>query len=183
MISILNLQLQKISNDQFKATFQYSINRVTTIARVHDKLLKSKNLNKIAVHDYIVNIIDDLKIIYTSLYAIDMQINVDKNICMDMDQTQALGLIINELITNSNKYAFTKEANNIINLTIKNKEDLICFEYSDNGVGFNMDTVNKKDFIGITLIQRLANQLGTQATITSKTGMHISFSFKSKLKV
>lgn len=181
MISILNLQLQKLKNNEFKTTFQYSINRVTTIARIHDKLLKSKSLSEIGTKDYIESIIDDLKIIYNSLDAIDIRINVDSKIFIFIDQTQALGLIINELITNSNKYAFTRKTNNLIQLNIVEKEGVIYFDYFDNGVGFDLNNINKKNSIGLTLIQRLVNQLGTEADINSKKGMQIKFSFKNKL--
>ena len=181
MISILNLQLQKLKNNEFKTTFQYSINRVTTIARIHDKLLKSKSLSEIGTKDYIDSVIDDLKIIYNSLDAIDIRINVDSKIFIFIDQTQALGLIINELITNSNKYAFTRKTNNLIQLNIVEKEGVIYFDYLDNGVGFDLNNINKKNSIGLTLIQRLVNQLGTEADINSKKGMRITFSFKNKL--
>jgi|TARA_B110000240_G_scaffold121369_1_gene135618 two-component sensor histidine kinase len=181
MISILNLQLQKLKNNEFKTTFQYSINRVTTIARIHDKLLKSKSLSEIGTKDYIESIIDDLKIIYNNLDAIDIRINVDSKIFIFIDQTQALGLIINELITNSNKYAFTRKTNNLIQLNIIEKEGVIYFDYLDNGVGFDLNNINKKNSIGLTLIQRLVNQLGTEANINSKKGMQITFSFKNKL--
>ncbi|PQJ81606.1 histidine kinase dimerization/phosphoacceptor domain -containing protein [Polaribacter glomeratus] len=182
IISILNLQLQKINNEEFKNTFQYSINRVTTIARIHDKLLKNNNLNEIPLKDYIENILTDLKVIYNSLHTINININVDRKIFIYIDQTQALGLIINELITNSYKYAFSNNNNNnLINLTISEKEGIIYFEYSDNGIGFDLNNIMIENSIGLKLIQRLANQLGTKADITSREGMETTFSFKNKL--
>jgi two-component sensor histidine kinase len=182
MISILNLQLQKIKNSEFKDTFQYSINRVTTIARIHDKLLKNDNLSRIPLYNYIENIVDDLKIIYNSLHAVKININIDPKLLIYIDQTQALGLIINELITNSYQYAFSNQKDNLINIAITEKEGVIYFNYSDNGIGFDLNKINKNNFIGITLLQRLVNQLGTTANITPKDGMKITFSFTNKLE-
>jgi two-component sensor histidine kinase len=180
IISILNLQLRKIKDHQLKNTFQYSINRISTIAQIHDKLHQNKNLHKIILYTYIENIINNLEIVYNSLKAITIDINIDPKISIHIDQTQALGLIINELVTNSNKYAFSKPTDNLIHITIKEKKGIIHFSYTDNGQGFDIDKIITENSIGLTLIQRLANQLGTKVDITAKKGMSTTFSFKKK---
>ena len=180
IISILNLQLRKIRDNELKNIFQYSINRVSTIARIHDELHQNKNLHKIILCDYVESIISNLKILYSSLQAITIDINIDPKICILIDQTQALGLIINELITNSNRYAFSKTTDKLIHITITEKKGIVYFNYTDNGIGFDLSKISTENSIGLTLIQRLANQLGTKADITAKKGMNITFSFKNK---
>ena len=178
IISILNLQLRKIKDHQLKNTFQYSINRISTIAQIHDELHQNKNLHKIILYYYIESIINNLEIVYNSLKAITIDINIDPKISIHIDQMQALGLIINELITNSNRYAFSKTTDKLIRITIKEKKGIIYFSYTDNGQGFDINKIATENSIGLTLIQRLANQLGSNADITVKNGMNTTFSFK-----
>ena len=92
-------------------------------------------------------------------------INIDKNLHIDIDQTQAIGLILNELITNSYKHAFKDKINNAVSIKISVDDKTVSFNYKDNGVGFNINKIDKKSTIGINVIERLVNQLGTDAFI------------------
>lgn len=180
MTSILNLQQNKLKSDELKDTFQYSINRISTISKVHNKLFNNKSLTKISLNNYINNIVNELKTIYPNFKTVDFNINVQEGLYIHIDQTQALGLIVNELLTNTYKHAFLDKNNSKINLSISEKNDIIYFSYSDNGVGFDLNSINKKSSIGIVLIERLANQLEANAIFESKNGMSVSFSFKNK---
>lgn len=180
--SILNIQSNKLSNKELKDTFQYSINRVSIIGRIHNSSFSYENLLKISLDAYTKSIVKELKTIYTSLNDVKFKINIDKNLHIDIDQTQAIGLILNELITNSYKHAFKDKINNAVSIKISVDDKTVSFNYKDNGVGFNINKIDKKSTIGINVIERLVNQLGTDAFIDANKGMNITFSFINKLK-
>jgi two-component sensor histidine kinase len=183
MISLFNLQLNKLPNKELKDVFQFSINRVKTISKIHEKLYNNKSLNKISLNDYTQSIVKELKEVYFNLNSVNFKLKIKDDLFIHIDQTQTLGLIINELITNSKKHAFSdsKKENNIIIIINKNKS-LIHFNYIDNGSGFNVKEVLISKSLGLGLIKRLVNQLGTNATINAENGMNISFSFKNKIE-
>ena len=183
IISILKMQMNKLSEEDFKNTFQYSINRISTIANLHQDLLKSKTIAKISLNDFVHTIVNDLKQIYGYNQQIEFELNINKDLYIDIEQNQALGLIVNELVTNSYKHAFKNQDNNRISIIISNKLNQVYFNYKDNGKGFKLEQVDKKKSIGLTLIQRLANQLGATASIITEAGVLVKFKFTNKLKV
>ncbi|WP_186434358.1 histidine kinase dimerization/phosphoacceptor domain -containing protein [Lutibacter sp. Hel_I_33_5] len=180
MSSIMNLQLNKIKNASLKETFQYSINKINVLSIVHSTLFKNESLSDISLLEYIKSIIDNLNSLYNTQKQISYNINIPENLSIHIDQTQAIGLIINELITNSYKYAFREEKDNLITISISKKADVISFDYRDNGIGIDVEEINKNKTIGINLIRRLVNQLGSKPLIESVNGMKITFNFIEK---
>ena len=87
-----------------------------------------------------------------------------------------MGLILNELITNSIKYAFTKKGKDEIKVLIKKQpKNHYEFIYIDNGIGFN--TATTKEGLGLNLIKLLARQLGGTFKINSEKGIKVSIVF------
>ncbi|KOY52569.1 sensor histidine kinase [Polaribacter dokdonensis] len=177
IISILKMQMNRLSNDELKTTFQYSINRISTIASLHQDLLKDETISKISLNKFISTIVNDLKKVYGTLELVKFKIDIQENLFIHIEQNQALGLIVNELITNSYKHAFNTSINNEICIKVLEKENKVYFEYKDNGIGFNASKVDKSKSIGLILIQRLANQLKANATINSENGTTVHFNF------
>lgn len=177
IISILKMQMNKLPEEDLKTTFQYSINRISTIASLHQDLLKNETISKISLTNFVGTIVNDLKKVYGALEQVKFTIDIQENLYIHLEQNQALGLIVNELITNSYKHAFEHSIDHEIILRIHENDNQVYFEYKDNGVGFNVDEVDKSTSIGLVLIQRLANQLGADATINSEKGTTVSFNF------
>ena len=171
------MQMNRLSNDELKTTFQYSINRISTIASLHQDLLKDETISKISLNKFISTIVNDLKKVYGTLELVKFKIDIQENLFIHIEQNQALGLIVNELITNSYKHAFNMSINNEICIKVLEKENKVYFEYKDNGIGFNASKVDKSKSIGLILIQRLANQLKANATINSENGTTVHFNF------
>jgi len=102
--SLLSLQSRYINDNEALEIFQEGQNRVKSMALVHEKLYKSENLSNISIQDYIKDIIHYLSNAY-NFNSIEFNINV-QDISFNIDTAIPLGLIINEIITNSLKYAF-----------------------------------------------------------------------------
>ncbi|WP_369047706.1 sensor histidine kinase [Tenacibaculum sp. UWU-22] len=179
--SLLTMRLKSIKSEKAKETIQHSINRIAVLSKIHHKLYdNNNNLNTIHLDEYINEIVLDLKTFYDQNKNVEFKLNIQENIFIHIDQTVTIGLIINELVTNSYKYAFiNKDKNNIIAIFFTRNNDKLFFKYTDNGVGFDVNKKTKS--MGIYLIKRLINQLGSDAKFASSSnGMEVSFDFIDK---
>jgi two-component sensor histidine kinase len=104
-------------------------------------------------------------------------------ILLNIDQSIPVGLIINELITNSIKHAFKGKENQkleiVINISTKNQ--IVQISYSDNGTGFNLDNVNKTS-IGLKLLKMLVQELHGTYKMNGQNGCYFELNFRNKTK-
>ena len=102
--------------------------------------------------------------------ANDVSLNIDKAI--------PLGLILNELLTNSYKYAFEDKNSGSIYINIEKNESNYSFAYKDDGVGFDVNSLTVSDSLGMSLITRLSHQLGAKPIFKNNNGLELSFDFE-----
>jgi len=173
--SLIYLQSKKVTDEKTKELFNECINRVRSMSLIHQKLYRSSDF--ISIY-YFKDYIDDLLRELCISYKIDMNkilfdVRVD-NISFYIDFAIPLGLVINELVSNSLKHAFsfTNDETNKIEIMLTGSDDgSIKFIYKDNGIGMpeNVDPCNTNS-LGLTLIKSLVeNQLcGTLNFIRNK---------------
>lgn len=172
--SLLSLQSQSIRDDILINAFRDSLYRVKAIALVHEKLYQSKNLTMFDFSEYIKdlvkNIIEDRNI--------DFQYNID-DIYLDVDTAMPCGLIIDEIVTNSIKYAFINNDNSKINIVFKQIEDnKIELIVGDNGIGLIKDfNINNATTLGLKLISILTKQLHGELSVTNENGLSYKLIF------
>jgi two-component sensor histidine kinase len=180
--SVISLQSSKITDDNSKKHFKAAINRIKVLSKIHNSLYSKNQLDEIDLLNYVVILKDYLM---NSIINPDVKVNYIINIVpglfINNDQKTTIGLIINELITNSLKYAFVNQKNNLITISIIKTKNYYYFTYTDNGKGFDYDNYDKTKSIGLNLILRLVNQLGEEAEITVNQGMMIKFKFSDKI--
>ena len=117
--------------------------------------------------DYITALVADILSSY-SLPNIDKKLTVEP-IIMDIEVVTSLGLIINELVTNSLKYAFPENStNNYIEITLHKKQNNVVLEVIDNGIGIT-ENDNKKESLGLSLVNDLCYKINGQITFDSLT--------------
>jgi len=160
--SLLNLQTRCVEGEETINVLKESQNRVKTMAMVHEKLYQSEDLKDVNFKEYIENLVSDLFYSYgVKKGAIDLQIDAD-DIKMDIDTAIPCGLIINELVTNSLKYAFPNSNNeDIVKVELKRlQQNKLKLVISDNGVGLpeNLDMENVET-LGLKMVTILVNQL------------------------
>ena len=160
--SLLNLQTRCVEGEETINVLRESQNRVKTMAMVHEKLYQSEDLKDVNFKEYIENLVSDLFYSYgVKKGAIDLQIDAD-DIKMDIDTAIPCGLIINELVTNSLKYAFPDSKNeDTVKVGLKRlQQDKLKLTISDNGVGLpeNLDMENVET-LGLKMVIILVNQL------------------------
>lgn len=96
---------------------------------------------------------------------------------LDLDKAIPIGLILNELLSNTYKHAFINRKKGNINIEIIQLDDMCQFNYSDDGVGVTNYNMKSYETLGMHLIYRHANQLQTEAEIKETNGFNLSFLF------
>ncbi|MGA9382063.1 MAG: PAS domain S-box protein, partial [Phormidium sp.] len=133
--SLLKLQSSYIKDEEALALFTESYNRVRSMALIHEKLYQSKGLARIDAVDYILDLTDNLFRSYnvaTSSVKLNLQV---EHIELDIDTAIPCGLIINELVSNSLKYAFIPKEKGELFIKFSQQEERneITLVISDNG--------------------------------------------------
>lgn len=164
IISLLNLQSRYITDEKTLAAIRESQNRVKAMALVHEKLHQSTDISKINLDDYIKFLANSLFRFY-GMTGKGLRLTTDiQDIYLDINTTIPLGLITNELVSNSLKYAFPKERKGEISIAITQEDHVLTVVFRDNGVGIppELDWRNAKS-LGLRLVISLVEQL--QGTI------------------
>jgi two-component sensor histidine kinase len=176
--SLLELQTKNIEDEKALELAKDGKNRVKSMALIHQKLYQNED-SLINFDEYIRQLVKEL----TSMYASNLKIKTNistEDILFDVDTAIPLGLIINELITNAYKYAFTNEHENILTISI-NKEDTNFYKLvvSDNGPGLKNEINYKKaKSLGLRLVNRLVRQLQGTLNLNNSKGANFEILFK-----
>jgi len=181
--SMIALQNYKCKNNDLKNILLDIENRIKSMALVHQKLYQSQNLSKINFCDYLNDLID---ILFTSFNIKSNMVSFSvesENISLVIDLAIPCGLICNELITNSLKYAFHETGKGEIKILVKNTENnSITLHYSDTGVGLPADfNYKQSETLGMMMIVSLVeHQLGGKIQIpVNGKGFNCLIEFKN----
>jgi PAS domain S-box-containing protein len=169
--SLLNLQTAYIKNDEALEMLRDSQNRIKTMAYIHEKLYQSNDLASIDFSDYLSNLTISLFHSY-KVNADNIILNLDiKSVVLNIDIAIPCGMIINELVSNSLKYAFPDEKKGeiIVQLVANNQEYLLIIK--DNGVGLPAGRdLENAETLGLQLVNMLIRQLQAKVIINRDNG-------------
>ncbi len=173
--SLLKLQSVKTKDEAAKDVMQASQNRVQSMGIIHQKLYQGENLGSIEMLDYFKNLSENIIDAYGANDRVEVSYDMQA-IDLDVDTAVPIGLIVNELLTNSLKYAFPEDRNGKIQLSLqeldKNQLKLVV---ADNGVGQSEDTTPKGTGFGSQLVQLLTSQLQGSMQADYSGGTKLSF--------
>lgn len=178
--SLLRLQSRYIHDQQTLEMLKESQNRVRSMALVHEQLYQSQDLSQINVSEYIQNLTSNLFSAYeVNAQGVKLQTDIAP-ISVNIDLAVPCGLMINELVSNSLKYAFLSQKGGEINITFKLGENQECIlVVSDNGSGLPA-TFNFQNpcTLGLRLVTSLVKQLRGSIELeqTCGTAFKITFS-------
>lgn len=158
--TLLELQCDQIKDEEVMELYRESENRIQSIALIHENLYQSDDLASIQIDEYINNLLNDLMNSYGIESSVNLNIDVDK-ITLGIETAIPCGLIINELVSNSLKYAFPNGTSGNIYLSLKEKDDgTFKLLISDDGSAFPSDFEEKKNrTLGLQLVNNLVKQL------------------------
>jgi two-component sensor histidine kinase len=177
--SLIVLQEQYIRDERILNIFKDFQNRIKVMALIHQALYNSENLNNICLSKYIKNLVNNLFKAYSAdSKKIKLQLNIE-DIEFNLDKAISCGLIINELVSNSLKHAFSKNDEGKIIVKLKKiKKNRVLLDVYDNGSGFpeNIDYKNS-DTLGLKLITTITKQMDGKISIDKNDGTHVRISW------
>ena len=181
--SLLALQAGYIQDEDSKAIFKDSEQRVRSMALIHEKLYGSDDLTRVDFPGYLQSLVSEL----LRSYAPDpgtVSISLDVgDIAFGIDTAIPCGLIVSELVSNALKYAFPDGRSGEIKVSLNNDQDEHIMTVCDDGVGIpdDLDWENA-DSLGMQLIHTLTAQLGGTANLITDNGTEIKISFPNSDK-
>ena len=196
--SLLDLQAEKFSDKKVIEAFKESENRIVSISLIHKELYESGDLDYLDFSSYLSKLIADLLKSYnTENSEVSVNLAVD-SIFLGVDTAVSLGIIINELFTNSMKYAFSPGKGGEINISLfinetgKNQErkyaksesyENLTLIFADNGRGFpdNVDFRNSGS-LGLQLVNALADQIDGSFELENGNGAKFTIKFRDLIQ-
>ena len=175
--SLLALQSAQIDDPNTKEAMLAGQNRVHSIGIVHQKLYQGTNLGAIEMKDYFINLSESILDSFGAEKRVTIECAMDQ-LDVDIDTAVPLGLIVNELLTNTLKYAFPQGQAGKVQIKLrKQKDGVLQLEVSDNGVG--KSGITHGTGFGGQLVALLTQQLGGTMREETKDGTRIYFEFKT----
>jgi len=154
ILSMVRLQSDKVIDKSSLEKFVNLENRINAISKTYNMLLPQEDFDAIDMEEYVESLVED---IHDSMCdnncMIDIEIDVD--VMLSLKKSVYVGLIINELVTNSYKYAFDK-LEGFIEIELHEEMNLFTLKIKDNGVGFIYD--KESTSLGLKLIHALVKE-------------------------
>lgn len=181
--SMLNLQRRFISDPLMLNILEESQNRISTMSFIHESLYQNSDFSSISFSSYLERLANNLIHSYSKISCeVDLVTQLD-DIHINLKQAIPCGLIVNELVSNSLKYAFLDRAHGKLTLRVEQKGEEIEIEVSDDGVGLPEGfSFESNDSLGVYLVQALTEQIdgvlivnNNSTTSALKTGTGTSF--------
>lgn len=172
--SLLSIQSREITDQKAIEAVNESKLRVGSMALIHQFLYSKENLKSIDMQQYITQLSQNLFAAYrTDRDKVALTVNAPQ-IYLDVDTAIPIGLIINELITNSLKYAFPNEREGMIRVLLWEEGDKLNLQVSDNGVGQSENAEQSGNF-GMKLLKAFQKKLRAELIINFKNGTEIHY--------
>lgn len=178
IISLMNLQLRKIEDPAVRHLMEETRNRVRAMALVHEMLYKSENLSEINLARYIPLLANQ---VFSSLENKSQKVRKiveAEDIMVTLDKAIAVGLILNELITNSLMHAFPEGRAGTLGIRVQKKDHTVAIRVSDDGTGIPQD-VNWREpsTLGLRIVMSLVGQLKGTIDLDRRQGTAFSIEF------
>lgn len=176
--SLLNLQSDNATDEKFLTMIRESKNRIMSMALIHEMLYVTKNLSQINIYDYITKLSHSVyQSFQTKESSIQFEYSIDETLFFEIDNMIPIGLILNEILSNSFKYAFPDKKGTIYIHFQKNGDNYTMIA-KDDGIGMpkNFNVAESKT-LGSQLIYMLAEQLDGKLSVESKNGTKYTLKF------
>jgi two-component sensor histidine kinase len=174
--SLLNLQTYRLKDEETVSAIKESQLRVQAMSLIHQRLYQVDDVSLVNFKLYLDDLVETLMRSYGyGADDFDLLIQVDKEL-MDVDTVMPMGLLVNEIITNSFKYAYKEVERPLLHIRLSDNDQQLLLDISDNGPGLSSATeITNKQGFGKKLIAALSKQLKATYTVSSESGTHYQF--------
>jgi two-component sensor histidine kinase len=176
--SILNIQSRNLEDQIAKDAVNEGRSRIKSMSLIHEKLYGNNQLSVINMKEYIEELNDFLFSSYKPKNEVTRNLDID-SLDLDIDTAVPIGLILNELISNSLKYAFNNQ-NGELKISLKSEANSHILSVMDSGPGLPEDFRTKKS-MGMRLVNALTEQLNGILEISENQGAAFTLKFTSPL--
>lgn len=172
--SLINMQQRKVRDPEDEILFEDLKNKVFSMAAVQEQLRNRKEIDKIEIKEYLIELIRNLKNSFDPDDKVITELELD-SIGLDITKAIPLGLIANEVITNSFKYAFSKVDQPVLRIHCKSDGDHLKITFKDNGPGKGD---NPEEGLGMEIIESLTEQVDGSFEQYNDNGLVSELRFK-----
>jgi len=167
--SLLRLQGRHVTDGHYLSMLQASRNRIQSMAMVHEELYRQDNFAVVDMRRYITRIAQGLLVSYERP-GISLATELNE-VELGIDQAVPMGLLVNELVSNSLKHAFPGDTSGTVRVIMgHDSEGRVVVTVSDNGIGFSEDPGEEPASLGMYLIRSLVGQLEGELDVTVHEG-------------
>lgn len=178
LYSLLSIQSLQSEDQSFKNLLQDSASRVRSMMVLYDTLYRSEKTQSMSIKKYLPILMQQIIEIFPSQKKVKIESEID-DIELQAQSLTPLGIFINELITNTIKYAFPNRDSGLIRVTAQKKNNEVEIIYSDDGIGISPSIqINNPQGFGLQLINLLARQLNGSVSIEPSDGAKFVLRFK-----
>jgi two-component sensor histidine kinase len=175
---LFSLTINDKIHDDAKNVLLESRNRVRSMALIHNRLYKSDSFTDVNFDEYIHELVSEITTSYPSISnAVNVKTDIN-NVILNVNSAIPCGLILNELLTNAYKHAFKDKTEGEISISFLHQNGQFIMTVKDNGCGLPLD-YNKKQSLGITVIEALTEQLDGKSKFTDNQGTHFELTFNA----
>ncbi len=175
---LFSLTINDNLHEDAKNVLLESRNRVRSMALIHNRLYKSDSFTDVNFDEYIHELVSEITTSYPSISnAINVKTDIN-NVILNVNSAIPCGLILNELLTNAYKHAFKDKTEGEIAISFFYQNGQYVMTVKDNGCGLPLD-YNKKQSLGITVIEALTEQLDGKSKFSDNQGTHFELIFKA----
>lgn len=177
--ALLGMQMAILEDSAAKTILADTQMRIISIAKVHEHLYNQENLNEIGFEEYARELIQKIgEAVDSESARPKFTLQVDP-VELNLDQSITCGLLLNELITNSIKYAYEPGEDVRIDIGIHTEGEMVSISYRDFGKGIdNVETFFKEGNFGATVMDIFLQQLKAEWNLFSDNGFHFDFTFR-----
>lgn len=168
--SLLELRSRGMENQAARAAFSDSIGRIRSMAMLHEKMYGTNVVGSVNFAEYVKSLFEPLAQTFAKDLPIHFAVDAD-HFMLDLNRAIPLGLILNELLTNSVKHAFDTSDSPKISVKIRTNMDKVTMVVADNGTGLPPDVnLFKSESFGFKIVRLLTEQIDGQITVQNSNG-------------
>ncbi|MBU0926511.1 MAG: sensor histidine kinase [Spirochaetes bacterium] len=167
--AFINTEKHKVTISGENEFYNQLIGKIHVVKALYDKLTYSETIRIISLKEYIIDIVDSLKSIYSRNGKVTIQLSLE-DIKVDTSKATSIGIIINEIVTNSYKYGF-KDGLLELSILLSRSDDRILLEVRDGGRGFPDNITDRNgNSLGFTIINSVARQMNAEIAMENMNG-------------
>ncbi len=177
VVGMMYMQAKTLKDEMAIDALNAAQSRVMSMMLLYDKLYISHNFNKLSARGYLSTLVDQIIDNFPNKEIVRIEKKID-DFFIDTKKMSTLGIIINEIITNSMKYAFTNRTSGIINMSAIQKDNCvrICIADNGNGIPDSVDITTANSF-GLRLVNMMSKSLRGQINVERESGTKFVLEF------